>query len=74
MAEYYVLSQRQLRQDPAIGCLIEFEDVLVKACSATLITPGWSKPTFRRLLLVSGCACDFQLLKPLKFRWSRFEI
>lgn len=45
MAEYYILSQRQLRQDPAIGCLIEFEDVLVKACSATLITPGWSKQT-----------------------------
>jgi hypothetical protein len=43
MTDFYVLSQRQLRQDPAIGCLIEFEDVLIEACSATLITPTWIK-------------------------------
>jgi len=41
MTEFYVLSQRKLRQDPAIGCLIEFEDVLLNACAAILITPTW---------------------------------
>ena len=31
-------------------------------------------PTFRRLLLVSRCVCNFWLLKTLKPRWLRFEI
>ena len=34
----------------------------------------YTEPTFRRLLLVSRCVCNFRLLKPLKPRWSRFEI
>lgn len=41
MVKIYVLSQRKLRRDPAIGCLIEFEDVLLQSCAATLLIPTW---------------------------------
>jgi hypothetical protein len=33
-----------------------------------------AEPTFRRLLLVSRCVCNFRLLESLKPRWLRFEI
>jgi hypothetical protein len=40
MSDYYVLSQRNLRRDPAMGCLTEFEDVLLETCNGRIIAPG----------------------------------
>lgn len=50
MMKFYVLSQRKLRQDPAIGCLIEFEEVLRQSCAATLIAPERSGQPLPRWL------------------------
>jgi Glycosyl transferases group 1 len=44
MPEYYILSQRKMRSDPAMGCLVEFEDVLLDCCDGRLVTPILHKP------------------------------
>jgi hypothetical protein len=46
MVDYYILSLRKKSFAPAQCCLIEFEDVLVECCQATLIAPDFSDGQF----------------------------
>lgn len=67
MPEFYVLSQRDTSSEPAQGCVVEFENVLVRCCEAALLPCRVSSRGSRLHSFLRATGCDIASLRSSPF-------